>query len=194
MRKPSRQTLRLPPSPSSNVEILIWRQVFIVGLPQIAAGWLVCVWSRCLCSGSQDNARTLPTQSVIFQRATSPRDLCEISTEFWFRNLTLKFGWNKGRGLNMPCGARVSRVIQSEPRLYIYTKWSDLKGRTQHARVDLYLALFSMLWACTCRTRIRACGARVYIYSGQGIRPYRAPLCILSPLGGPSMCGICWKQ
>ena len=74
--------------------------------------------------------------------------------------------------------------------LYIH-QWSDC---TQHARVDLYLALFSMLCACTCRTRIRACGARVYIYSGQGIRPYRAPLCILSPLGGPSMCGICWKQ
>ena len=194
MRKPSRQTLRLPPSPSSNVEILIWRQVFIVGLPQIAAGWLVCVWSRCLCSGSQDNARTLPTQSVIFQRATSPRDLCEIFDRILIQKSDFEI-WVKQRARTKYAvwGPGISCDPEWAAPLYIH-QWSDLKCRTQHARVDLYLALFSMLWACTCRTRIRACGARVYIYSGQGIRPYRSPLCILSPLGGPSMCGICWKQ
>ena len=88
--------------------------------------------------------------------------------------------------LNMPCGAS-SHVILA--RLYTLYTGQTLSAVCNNAPVDLYLALFSML--CVLRSYMGVSSTRLYIYSGQGIRPYRAPLCILSPLGGPSMCGIC---
>ena len=84
-----------------------------------------------------------------------------------------------------------SHVIHGLARLYIYT------GQTLCAAVQRGFISCPILYEAPCTALLygREQGsAGLYIYSGQGIRPYRAPLCILRPLGGPSMCAIHWKQ
>ena len=43
----------------------------------------------------------------------------------------------------MPCGARVSRVIQSEPRLYIYTNGQTLSA-VRNMPVWIYTSPYSL--------------------------------------------------
>ena len=114
--------------------------------------------------------------------------LRKFSGEFGFRNLNLKFV--KQRRL-VARTKYASHVIHGLARLYIYT------GQTLCAAVHRGFISCPILYEAPCTALLygREQGsAGLYIYSGQGIRPYRAPLCILHPVGGPSMCAIHWKQ
>ena len=155
----------------------------------------VC-WSCYLCSASGDNGRIDCLLCNFPARNFSPLALAawcweNLDSEIWIWNLETKAARTKYAvcwGFSLSCALM---CLAGAP---LYIHWSDLLKCcccTQH--VDLYLPLFSVY----CCTPIWAWAERasgLYIYSGQGIRPYRAPLCILNPVGGPSMCGIHWKQ